>query len=551
MCNNIERHNLLVEGIGKMPVNTNLFAKLEGSQVNIYSLNGKKIAEADAAPIACQFEGELILPARIEQHVKKRTEVLIMKWGEGALLPVNGIDSFEVGTFLTLQFDGKYITVLSESGIELQRLAAGKWAKAFARRNTLKGFVHHHEASATIIQIVHWADLHRHSGYSLLDGVTKLKDMVAKTDFAGALTDHGNMFGAVEYFQTMKSANKLPIIGFEAYCETIDGRKEGNHLWLVAKSDKGIQNLIKLTSLSYENFYRKPHISYEMLEKYGEGLISSTSCMGSEINQLLLKRDYEGAKRVAKTQQSLFGEGDYYVEIQRHGFEEEDITNPQLMKLSKDLDAKLLATTDSHYTEKEDAFAHEVLLCIGTKKKITDVDRLKFSGTDYHLHSVEEVEIKFEDIPQALDATLEVAEKCANAKLALGVKHMPRFPITAPFANAYEQLHHWVEKGFKERFENLPESMMELYQERKDFEMSVIQKMNYADYFLIVGDSIRYAHEVGIWTGPGRGSGAGSIILYCLKVTDICPIPYGLLFERFLNPERVSDPDCINLNVCK
>lgn len=543
MCNKIEKHIVMVEGIAKLPLHTNLFVKLEGEKVNVYGLDGKKIADGDAATIACQFENEPMLPAIIDSHVKKKTAISVMKWGEGTLMPVNGLEQLEVGTFLNLQYDGQHIQVQTDGGILISKMVAGNWANAFKRRNTLKGYIHHHEASASIIQIIHWADLHRHSGYSLLDGATKVKDMVAMTDFAGALTDHGNMFGAVEFYQTMKSANKLPIIGFEAYCETIDGKKEGHHMWLVAKNDEGIHNLMKLTSLSYENFYRKPHISYEMLEKYGKGIISSTSCMGSEINQLLLKRDYQKAKEVAAAQQSFFGEGDYYAEIQRHGFEEEDITNPQLMKLSKDLGIKLMATTDSHYKNKEDSYAHEVLLCIGTKKKISDTDRLKFPGTDYHLHSVEEVESKFSDIPEALDATLEIAEKCSKAKLALGVKHMPKFPISAPFSTAYHELEYLVEKGFKERFEGTPELFNDIYKERKEFEMNVIKTMNYADYFLMVGDTIRHAHEIGIWTGPGRGSGAGSLILFCLKVTDICPIPYGLLFERFLNPERISDPD--------
>lgn len=543
MCNKNMKHSVMVEGIGKIPEQTKLYVKLNDGMVELFGLNGEAIGKAEASPVLCQFEKDKTLPAFIKEHLDKETEVEVLQWGQNALIPISNLSEFEKGTFLTLRLNGNIIDVYTKAGILIKQIPAGEWRSSFKRRKELKGYIHHHEVNFSLIQIVHWADLHRHSGYSLLDGATKVKDMVSHTDFVGALTDHGNMFGAVEYYQTMKSANKLPILGFEAYCETIDGSKKGNHLWLVAKNDKGIQNLMKLTTLSYENIYRKPHISYEMLEKYGEGIISSTSCMGSEINALLQKREYEKARDVAKAQMKFFGEDDYYVEIQRHGFMEEDIVNPQLMKLSRELGIKLLATTDSHYTNKEDSYSHEVLLCIGTKKKITDRDRLIFPGTDYHLHSIEEIEEKFADIPEALDATLEVAEKCAEAKLALGVKHMPKFPISAPFATAYDQLHYLVEKGFNERFEGMPELFSDTYIERKNFEMSVIKNMNYADYFLIVGDSIKFAHDSGIWTGPGRGSGAGSLVLFCLKVTDICPIPYGLLFERFLNPERISDPD--------
>ncbi|MFY0516584.1 DNA polymerase III subunit alpha [Lysinibacillus sp. UGB7] len=559
MCNN-ENHLLLVEGIGKTAVNTNLLVRKADEQLNIYDLNGKKVADVslEGNPVlSCFGDNQPFLPAVIVRHVGKKTEVNVLNWGKNRLIPIADLTHLEKGSFVTLKKteDGQSLDIfytkinaerlgIDYDGMFIKRIPIGRWAHAFARRGELKGYIHSHtEEGITIIQITHWADLHRHSGFSMLDGATHLKDMIAHTEFGGAVTDHGNMFGAVSYYQAMKLANKLPILGFEAYCETMDGKKDGNHLWLVAKNDVGIKNLMKLTSLGFENIYRKPHISYDMLEKYGEGIISSTSCLGSEVSKLLLKRDYAKAKQVIQTQQSFFGEGDFYVEIQRHGIADEEIVTPQLMKLARELSLPLMATTDSHYTDAEDAFAHEVLLCIGTKKTLDDESRLKFEGSGYHLHTIEEVEEKFADIPEALDGTLEILEKCADAKLGLGIKHMPRFPIDPLFKDAYSQLEHWVKKGYAERFKDTPFHDDVIYRERLEFEMSVIKKMNYADYFLIVGDTMKYAHDNDIWTGPGRGSGAGSLVLYTLKVTNICPIPYDLLFERFLNPERVSDPD--------
>lgn len=393
------------------------------------------------------------------------------------------------------------------------------------------------------IHFLRWADLHRHSGYSFLDGGISIQDMVRKTDFVGAITDHGNMHGTLAYYKAMHKAGKLPIIGMEAYAETINGEKKGNHLLLLAKNEEGYKNLSKLTSLSYDNIYYKPHISYEMLAEHSEGLISTTTCMGSEVSQLLLKGKDQEAFDVTKQFIEFFGKDDFYVEIQRHGFEEEIIVNAGLEKIARNLDLKIVATTDAHYIEKEDVMTHEVLLCMGTKKKMSDENRMKFPGSLYHLHSTEEMEELYKDMPEALDNTLEIAEKCKDLKLGAPEPYLPHFPLPKGFADEMSYLRELSKAGFKERFEGTPMYSDAEYQERLKFELDVIAHMGFPGYFLIVSDLIAYARSQNILVGPGRGSAAGSLVAYVLKITDLDPIPYGLLFERFLNPDRISMPD--------
>lgn len=456
-------------------------------------------------------------------------------------LDVVGLENVQVGDFVDAQLNGENI-ILSKHGETIAVVQAGESKPAFKYRKKLKAVVTEIKDGNTKFQIVRWADLHRHSGYSLLDGASHIHDIVEKTEYAGAITDHGVMFGVLDFYKRMKSVGRKPIIGFEAYIETIDGKKEGNHVLFLAKDNVGFKNLMKLTSLAYENFYRKPHVSYDMLAKYSEGIIATSACIGNEVPQRLLAGDYEGAKYVAKAMAEIFGKENYYIEIQRHGFEEEKIVNPLLIQLAKELGLKIVAGIDSHYTNKEDAKHHEILLCIQTGKTMSDPSRMVFPGTGYHIHTAEEVEELFRDLPEAIDSTLEIAEKC-NVELELEKVHMPHFEVPAPFKDENEYFKHLCWKGYEERFKGTEKYDEPVYRERLEYEISMIEKMGFAGYFLIVWDFINFAKQNGILVGPGRGSVVGSLAAYCMKITDLDPIPYGLLFERFLNPERVTMPD--------
>lgn len=403
-----------------------------------------------------------------------------------------------------------------------------------------KAFVLDVKDGIATIELLYYVEIHRHSGYSLLDGAIPIKKLVEKTESVGALTDHGVMFGILDYYKKMLAANKKPILGCELYVETRDGKKEGNHLIVLAKNLVGYKNLIKLSTLGYSNFYRKPHVSYDMLKKYGEGLIGTTACIGGEVPQLILSGNYKKAKETLLELASFFAPGDFYIEIQRHGISEEAILNPQLIKLSKETGIKLVAATDSHYVNAEDSYEHEILLCIGTQSKITDEKRMRFNGTGYHLHSSSEVCELFKDIPEAVENSLEIAEKC-NVELDLKTIYMPSFQVPPPFKDDYEYFEYLTRKGFAERFGS--EFNNPIYKERLEFEIGIIKKMGFPSYFLIVADFINYAKSKGIEVGPGRGSACGSLVAYCLRITEIDPIPYGLLFERFLNVDRISMPD--------
>lgn len=404
------------------------------------------------------------------------------------------------------------------------------------------GYKYHH------IQIVRFADLHRHSGYSLLDGATKIEDMAEKTEYVGALSDHGVMYGFLQYYKAMKKQGKQPIVGFEAYAETMDGKKEGNHLLLLAKTEEGYKNLVKLTSEAYENFYNKPHVSYEMLEAHNEGIICLSACLGGEIPQLLIKEKYDRAKEVAEKFASIYGD-DFYLEIQNHEMGwEEDTANKGLIRLSKELGIKLVATTDSHYTNRDDSKVHEVLLCLQTGKTLNDVDRMTFSGNGYHIHTADEMDERFSFLPEAVDNTLEIAEKCSEFELTLDAIYMPKFDIPKDETeDSYFEKLAW--EGFKERFKDREELTDPVYIERMKTEIKIIQDMGFSAYFLIVSDFISYAKTNEIMVGPGRGSAVGSLVSYALGIVDLDPIPYDLLFERFLNPERVSMPD-IDIDFC-
>lgn len=391
-------------------------------------------------------------------------------------------------------------------------------------------------------RVIRFADLHRHSDCSLLDGMTKISDMVEKTEYAGALTDHGAMYGFLEYYKSMNAAGKKPIIGFEGYIESLDGQLNGRHIILLAKNDTGVKNLFKLTSGAYDNFKRKPHVTWEMLSQYHEGVICLSACLAGIIPTALLKKQEDVARAAIEKFISIFGKEDFFIEIQRHYILEEDMVRGQLVSLAKEYGLKIVATSDAHYPSKEDAYTHEVLLCLQTGKTMDDPNHLKYDGEGYYLMNSEEMEELFKDFPEALDTSLEIAERC-NIDIKLNDVNMPKYAIPEPFKTMEEYFEHLVHKGFKRRFKGTVHENDPVYKERFDYELNMIKQMGFEDYFVVVWDFINYARTHNIYVGPGRGSAAGSIIAYCLGITDLDPIKYNLLFERFLNPERVSMPD--------
>ena len=395
------------------------------------------------------------------------------------------------------------------------------------------------------LNLVTFVDLHGHTGYSLLDGMNKIKDFVGKTVYSRAITDHGVMYGCVDFFKTMKKNHKKPILGFEAYTETIDGEAKKRHLVLLAKSEQGYKNLCILSTLGCGNldgkFPKRPTLKYEWLREYSEGIICLSACIGGEIPQNFLKGNDDKAIEVAKEFKSIFGE-DFYLEIQRHNIEEEIIVNKKVIELGKMLDIKVIATTDTHYLNKEDSLVHEIHLCNQTKTTLDNPKRYKFKGDGYHVHTIEEMEEKFKDIPEVLYNSLEVMEKC-DFNFEFGNYKMPLFPVPKGMTEA-EYLEKITWEGFNERFPvGTEQHTSKEYRDRIRFELDTIFKMEYPAYFLIVWDFVKYSKDNGYPLGPGRGSACGSLVSYCLKITEIDPIPYNLLFERFLNPDRKSMPD--------
>jgi DNA polymerase-3 subunit alpha len=392
--------------------------------------------------------------------------------------------------------------------------------------------------------------LHVHSEFSLLDGANRIKDLPVRAKELGmdamAITDHGVMFGAIDFYKACKANGIKPIIGCEVYVAPRSRKDKDaeldskyNHLILLAKNNEGYKNLSKLVSLSFtEGFYYKPRIDKEILEKYHENLICCSACLAGEVNQAILKNDMEEAKRVANWFKSIFGK-DYYLEIQNNGIKEQVLVNQKLIQLSRELDIPLVATNDAHYLKKEDAYNHEVLLCIQTGKRMTDEDRMRFETDELYIKSPEEMKEYFANVPDAIENTVKIAEEC-NIEFEFGHTILPNYDVPEGFETHFDYLKKLTDDGIIKRYgENPPEEIIE----RKDYELSVINKMGYVDYFLIVWDYINYAKSNGIPVGPGRGSGAGSIVAYAIGITDIDPIKYGLIFERFLNPERISMPD--------
>ena len=392
--------------------------------------------------------------------------------------------------------------------------------------------------------------LHMHSEFSLLDGANRIKDLPVRAKELGmdamAITDHGVMFGAIDFYKACKANGVKPIIGCEVYVAprtmtdkdpVLDAKY--NHLILLAKDNNGYKNLIKLVSLGFtDGFYYKPRIDKETLEKYHEGIVCSSACLAGEIPSKILQGDIEGAKQSALWFKNLFGE-DYYLEIQNNGIKEQVMVNQKLIQMARELDIPLLATNDSHYLKKEDAYNHEVLLCIQTGKRMSDPDRMRFETDELYVKSPEEMMEYFKNVPDAIENTVKVAEKC-NVEFEFGHTILPNYDVPKEFATHFDYLKKLTDDGIRNRYgENPPQEIWD----REEYELGVINKMGYTDYFLIVWDYVHFAKSHDIPVGPGRGSGAGSIVAYAIEITDIDPIKYGLIFERFLNPERISMPD--------
>ncbi len=392
--------------------------------------------------------------------------------------------------------------------------------------------------------------LHVHSEFSLLDGANRIKDLPVRAKELGmkamAITDHGVMFGVIDFYKACMANGIKPIIGCEVYVAprkrtdkdpNIDARY--NHLILLAKDNEGYKNLTKLVSIGFtEGFYYKPRIDKEVLEKYHKGLICCSACLAGELPQAILKGDMLEAEKTAMWFKNVFGE-DYYLEIQNNGLNEQVLVNQKLVELSRKLNIPLVATNDSHYLKKEDAYNHEILLCIQTGKKITDDDRMKFETDELYIKSPEEMSSYFSGVPEAIENTVKIADKC-NVTFEFGHTILPNYDVPEEFETHYDYLKKLCDDGIKNRYgENPSQEIID----RENYELEVIKKMGYVDYFLIVWDYIHYAKTQNIPVGPGRGSGAGSIVAYAIEITDIDPIKYGLIFERFLNPERISMPD--------
>lgn len=395
--------------------------------------------------------------------------------------------------------------------------------------------------------------LHVHTEYSLLDGSAKIKELVARVKELGmdsiAITDHGAMYGVIEFYKAAKEIGIKPIIGCEVYVAagsrlTKEGKGGYYHLVLLAENEEGYHNLIKLVSYGFiDGFYYKPRIDKALLQQYHKGLIASSACLAGEIPRAILTLDEAKAKEIALEYQELFGKDNFFLELQNHGIPEQKRVNEVLKRISRETGIPLIATNDSHYIYKEDAVPHDVLLCIQTGKTVQDEDRMRYEGGQFYVKSPEEMYELFSDTPEALENTAKIAQRC-HVDFVFHDLKLPRFDVPEG-KSAPQYLRELCYAGFAKRYPN-PEKA---WKERLEYELSTIETMGYVDYFLIVWDFIRYAKEHDIMVGPGRGSAAGSMVSYCLNITTIDPLRYDLIFERFLNPERVSMPD-IDVDFC-
>ncbi len=397
--------------------------------------------------------------------------------------------------------------------------------------------------------------LHLHTEYSLLDGAAVIKNLIPRAKELGmdsiAITDHGAMFGVIEFYHACKEAGIKPIIGCEVYTSARgrtekdpDKDKQQGHLVLLAKNNQGYQNLIKIVSRGYtQGFYYKPRVDKELLREYAGDIIALSACLAGDVQRKLLDRDYEGAKREALEYLDIFGQGNFFLELQDQGLPEEVMILPDLKRLHQETGIPFVATNDVHYVRKEDAKAHDVLLCVQTATNVDDENRMRFPNDEFYLKSEKEMRTLFSGIPEACDNTQKIAERC-NVNFEFGKIHLPEFEPPKGFTTK-EYLRNLCEAGLLDRYG----AHAETHRERLEYELSTIENMGYIEYFLIVWDFIHYAKSVGIMVGPGRGSAAGSIVAYTLRITDIDPIKYQLIFERFLNPERISMPD-IDIDFC-
>lgn len=401
-----------------------------------------------------------------------------------------------------------------------------------------------------------FAHLHVHSEYSLLDGACRIKGLIARAKALGqtsvAITDHGVMYGVVEFYEEAKREGIHPVIGCEVYVaprsrfEKVHGLdSEAAHLVLLCKNMTGYQNLIHMVSKGFtEGFYNRPRIDLDLLQEHSEGLICLSACLAGAIPRLLERGDYDGAKAYAQKLHKVFGDGNFYLEIQDHGIPEQRAINQGLFRLSEELGLPLVATNDAHYLTREDAYVQDVLMCVQMNKTLDDPNRMKFATEEFYLKDEQEMRALFPNHPEAIENTVKIAEAC-QVEFTFGTYHLPHYDVPQEFADSTAYFRFLVEQGFRERFPNPPEE----YRKRLEYEMDMIQTMGYVDYFIIVWDFIRFAKQSGIPVGPGRGSAAGSLVSYCLNITSIDPMKYNLYFERFLNPERVSMPD-IDIDFC-
>lgn len=396
--------------------------------------------------------------------------------------------------------------------------------------------------------------LHVHTQYSLLDGAARIKDLMARAKEMGmthiAMTDHGVMYGTVEFYKEAKAAGLTPVLGCEVYVAKQNmhdrqGRadREYSHLVLLAENQKGYQNLVHLVSLGWlKGYYYKPRIDYDTLAQYAEGLIGLSACLSGDIPRLLMQGDYQGAKQLAQRLSDIFGPEHFYLELQEHGIPVQKEVNAQIIRIARETGLPLVATNDVHYINQEDAAVQDVLICIQTGRFLDEENRMKMDSDQMYLKSGAEMEALFSHVPEALENTQKIAERC-HVELDFETQHLPQFPLPEGETNV-GLLRRQAEEGFARRYGENPEIKKQL-----QFELNVIEQMGYVDYFLVVWDYIRFAKEQGIAVGPGRGSAAGSVVAYCLGITDVDPIKYNLFFERFLNPERITMPD-IDVDFC-
>ena len=401
-----------------------------------------------------------------------------------------------------------------------------------------------------------FAHLHVHTEYSLLDGSNKIEEYAARVKELGmnaaAITDHGVMYGVIDFYKAAKKEGIKPILGCEVYVapnsrfdrETVHGEDRYYHLVLLAENNTGYGNLVKIVSRGFvDGYYYKPRVDMEVLLKYHEGIIALSACLAGEVQRCLVRGQYEEARETALKYQNCFGEGNFFLELQDHGIDQQQTVNQQLLRLSKDTGIDLVATNDVHYTYETDADSHDILLCLQTGKKLSDENRMRYEGGQFFVKSEEEMRALFPYAQEAVSNTQKIADRC-HVEIEFGNTKLPDFPVPKGFTT-YEYLEKLCHDGLKERYSNITEEL----KERLNYELHVIRDMGYVEYFLIVWDYIRFARENGIIVGPGRGSAAGSLVSYTTGITNIDPIRYSLIFERFLNPERISMPD-IDVDFC-